>query len=51
MIRAEQIMPGVIQVTGDGPVATKAAIDAWHREWNVHIGLNPDGTKKETIPV
>ncbi|MFT8930047.1 MAG: hypothetical protein ABF969_11995 [Sporolactobacillus sp.] len=51
MIRAEQLMLGVIQVTGDGPIATQTDIDAWHREWNVRIGLNPDGTKKETMPV
>ncbi|MFT8928498.1 MAG: hypothetical protein ABF969_04090 [Sporolactobacillus sp.] len=49
MIWAEQIMPGVIQVTGDGPVVAKAEIDAWHREWNVRIGLNPDGTEREAV--
>lgn len=51
MIRAIEIMPGVIQVTGDGPIASKTEIDAWHREWNVRIGLNPDGTERELVPV
>lgn len=47
MNQARQIMPGVIQVTGHGRMATKADNDAWYRELMVAIGLNQDGTKKE----